>query len=202
MRNWDNERSALVKYIEEKKLSYESIGRIYGCTGANIKKMAKRLGIKIEKRRSINPSEALSWRKPTVRICRNCKCEFSKKSGKVFCSKDCSSKWRTKKALEDWISGRRTDFKQFTCPQFIRRYLFKINDSKCEVCKWGLVNEFTQKVPLQVHHIDGDCMNNKLENLQLLCPNCHSLTENFGSRNKNANGCRSSYYGRAKAKDD
>ena len=29
-------------------------------------------------------------------------------------------------------------------------------------------------------------MNNKEENLQLLCPNCHSLTENFGSSNKNS----------------
>ena len=32
-----------------------------------------------------------------------------------------------------------------------------------------------------MHHIDGDCTNNKMENLQLLCPNCHSLTSNFGS---------------------
>ena len=51
---------------------------------------------------------------------------------------------------------------------------------------FGKVNEFTGKIPLEVHHIDGDCTNNKEENLQLLCPNCHSLTENFGSRNKNS----------------
>ena len=37
-----------------------------------------------------------------------------------------------------------------------------------------------------MHHIDGDCTNNKMENLQLLCPNCHSLTSNFGSLNKNS----------------
>jgi hypothetical protein len=34
----------------------------------------------------------------------------------------------------------------------------------------------------------------------LLCPNCHSLTENFGSRNKNDLHLRSIYYGRAKVK--
>ena len=38
-----------------------------------------------------------------------------------------------------------------------------------------------KRIPLEIHHIDGDCTNNKMENLQLLCPNCHSLTSNFGS---------------------
>lgn len=37
-----------------------------------------------------------------------------------------------------------------------------------------------------MHHIDGDCTNNKIENLQLLCPNCHSLASKFGSLNKNS----------------
>ena len=35
--------------------------------------------------------------------------------------------------------------------------------------------------------------------LQVLCPNCHSLTENFGSRNTNAPRGKSKYYGKAKA---
>ena len=37
---------------------------------------------------------------------------------------------------------------------------------------------------LELHHIDGDETNNELTNLQYLCPNCHSLTENYGSKNK------------------
>ena len=45
-------------------------------------------------------------------------------------------------------------------------------------------NQYSGKVPLQIHHIDGNCLNNKEENLQLLCPNCHSLTETFGNLNK------------------
>ena len=70
------------------------------------------------------------------------------------------------------------------------------NNCKCEKCGWGETNEFTGNIPLQVHHIDGDCKNNREENLQLLCPNCHSLTENFGSRNKNATPGRRKYFGR------
>lgn len=36
---------------------------------------------------------------------------------------------------------------------------------------------------MEVHHKDGDHLNNQLENLELLCPNCHALTENWRGRN-------------------
>lgn len=69
---------------------------------------------------------------------------------------------------------------------------------KCEKCGWGEVNPSTGKIPLQIHHIDGNSENNVEENLQVLCPNCHSLTENFGSRNNNAPRGKSAYYGKSK----
>jgi len=37
---------------------------------------------------------------------------------------------------------------------------------------------------LQIHHIDGNYLNSSEENLILLCPSCHSLTETYGSKNK------------------
>jgi predicted amidophosphoribosyltransferase len=45
---------------------------------------------------------------------------------------------------------------------------------------------------MQLHHIDGNNSNNSLENLQMLCPNCHSQTENYcGSANeKKHNYCK------------
>lgn len=52
---------------------------------------------------------------------------------------------------------------------------------KCESC--GLEEWLNQKIPLEVHHIDGDHKNNALDNLQLLCPNCHALTKNWRGRN-------------------
>lgn len=42
---WESEKENLVRLILQEKVSYEEIGRRYGCTGANIKKVAKRLGI-------------------------------------------------------------------------------------------------------------------------------------------------------------
>lgn len=69
----------------------------------------------------------------------------------------------------------------------IRRYLFEKNNNACELCGWSVVHPKTGTVPLQIHHIDGDCRNNKEENLQLLCPNCHTLTENWGRLNDKSN---------------
>jgi 5-methylcytosine-specific restriction endonuclease McrA len=41
---------------------------------------------------------------------------------------------------------------------------------------------------MALHHINGDGRDNRLENLQFLCPNCHSQTENFAGRNVRRNG--------------
>ena len=48
---------------------------------------------------------------------------------------------------------------------------------KCELCGWNKVNPHTGKIPLEIHHKDGNWQNNKEDNLQVLCPNCHSLGE-------------------------
>jgi 5-methylcytosine-specific restriction endonuclease McrA len=36
---------------------------------------------------------------------------------------------------------------------------------------------------MQLHHVNGDGLDNRLENLELLCANCHSQTETYGGRN-------------------
>ena len=52
---------------------------------------------------------------------------------------------------------------------------------QCENC--GNTEWQGKLIPLEVHHMDGDRLNNVLENLQLLCPNCHAQTENYRNRN-------------------
>lgn len=54
----------------------------------------------------------------------------------------------------------------------------------CERC--GRTEWEGEKIPLQLHHINGERSDNRLENLQLLCPNCHALTDNYCGRNKNS----------------
>jgi 5-methylcytosine-specific restriction endonuclease McrA len=52
---------------------------------------------------------------------------------------------------------------------------------RCERC--GIEDWLGEPLTLALHHINGHNRDNRLENLQLLCPNCHSQTENFGGRN-------------------
>lgn len=67
----------------------------------------------------------------------------------------------------------------------IKKFLFKngLKERKCEICGWCEININGGNVPIELHHINGDNSDNRLENLQILCPNHHSLTENYRSRN-------------------
>lgn len=55
--------------------------------------------------------------------------------------------------------------------------LIHLRGRKCENC--GLTEWMGKEINLEIHHIDGDRLNNDLSNLQLLCPNCHSNTFNW-----------------------
>lgn len=58
--------------------------------------------------------------------------------------------------------------------------LKELRGNKCEVC--GNDIWLGKPIPLEVHHKDGDHLNSTLENLQLICPNCHALTDNWRGR--------------------
>jgi len=57
------------------------------------------------------------------------------------------------------------------------RYKKKTGISHCEQC--GLSEWQGQAIPLEIHHINGNNTDNCIENLKLLCPNCHALTNNY-----------------------
>jgi DNA-binding CsgD family transcriptional regulator len=61
-----------------------------------------------------------------------------------------------------------------------------LKKNRCEVC--GLTEWRGEPVSLELHHMNGDALDNRLESLQLLCPNCHAQTETFGRRNAKRNG--------------
>lgn len=63
----------------------------------------------------------------------------------------------------------------------VKEKIFQERPYQCEEC--GISEWRGQKIILQVHHIDGDRSNNTRNNLKILCPNCHSLTQNWCHKN-------------------
>ena len=57
-----------------------------------------------------------------------------------------------------------------------------IKEHKCECC--NNIEWLGQQIKLELHHINGDHNDNRLENLQLLCPNCHAYTDNYRGKNQ------------------
>ena len=81
--------------------------------------------------------------------------------------------------LIDTLEGGYTEKRNLS-----KKFLIDNYGNKCMKCGWETVNEFTNKIPIQLEHKDGNSDNWKLENLELLCPNCHSLTKTYGGANR------------------
>ena len=82
-------------------------------------------------------------------------------------------------ALSEILSGKHPQYQT----NKIRVRLIKegIKEQKCEVC--GIIDWNGKPVSFELDHIDGNRTNHKLENLRIICPNCHSQTETYRARN-------------------
>jgi hypothetical protein len=58
-----------------------------------------------------------------------------------------------------------------------------LKQQKCEICGWSQVAS-DGRIPVELDHINGDHMDSRLENLRILCPNCHSLQTTHRGINK------------------
>ena len=65
----------------------------------------------------------------------------------------------------------------------LRKQLLKhdVKQHQCEVC--GLIEWMDKPIPLEVNHINGNKHDNRLENLEIICPNCHAQTDTYRGKN-------------------
>lgn len=133
-----------------------------------------------ETRRKISISHGGTGIILPTKICLNCE----KSTKKKFCSNSCQQEYIYNKLILDWLQGKiNGNSKCGLYAPFIKKYLLRKNNHKCSKCGWGEVNPYSNIVSLEVEHIDGNPYNNSPNNLDLLCPNCHSLTKTFKGLN-------------------
>lgn len=188
MIDWDLEIETLKNYIFDDSLSYEEIGRLYGCSGTNIKKVLTRRNILLPTR-SKNAGKTPA-NKGTAKkyYCLNCGKELNntKNTKHKYCSNTCQQEYNYK----EWVKQYKADntiaklSKWRQLPSQLRRYIFEKFENKCCLCGWSEINPYTNTLPLEIDHIDGNSENNSEENLRLICPNCHSLTANYRGANR------------------
>lgn len=111
-----------------------------------------------------------SKRKHNYGFCIECNTKL-KRSAK-YCSHKCQgSHQRREKVLNEKAS-----------PITLKAFLIETEGHHCWQCKNSTWNE--QPIPLELEHIDGNSQNNSLDNLSILCPNCHAQTHTYKGKNK------------------
>lgn len=185
---WEYEIENLKKYVFIDNLSYEKIGRIYGCSGNNIKKVMQRRGIKLPIRSKNAGKESINKNTGKKYYCLNCGKDISSARHTMhkYCSNFCQQEYKYKQWIDEYKKdnsiAKSTIWGQI--PKYLRRYIFDKFENKCCECGWSKINPYTNTLPLEIDHIDGDSSNNSEENLRLICPNCHSLTSTYRGANR------------------
>lgn len=114
--------------------------------------------------------------------CQECFIIYDTKYDGKFCSHRCGSIWHNRQIWEN--KCKRLEQGENLTSGCCKRYLIDKFGTACRKCGWNEINPVTNKVPTELEHIDGNSNNNTIENVTILCPNCHALTPTYKALNK------------------
>lgn len=81
--------------------------------------------------------------------------------------------------LDEILEGKHPYYQTYKLKNRLLKSGIKMN--VCEICGISVWND--KPLNMELHHIDGKRTNHRLENLIILCPNCHSQTDTFRAKN-------------------
>ncbi len=114
--------------------------------------------------------------------CKYCE-KILKRPDQKFCNLHCQHEYNYVTYIKRWKEGKETGSIKNGPSGYVRRYILEKYNFSCQKCNWTIGIRKNGACPIHIHHMDGDRLNNKENNLEALCPNCHILTETFGGRN-------------------
>ena len=96
---------------------------------------------------------------------------------------ECYNPNQSGKGITKKFENQRINLEDYHSRSGVKRRIIRENllPYKCNEC--GMDEWKGQKLSLHLDHINGNGWDHKLENLRFLCPNCHSLTENYTGKN-------------------
>ena len=172
----------IVRELLEQGVARADIARALGVTKATVSYHARRLGADIDERCARRYDWAAVQRyHDQGNSMRECVARFGFSTGS----------WHDARNRGDLIvrPGRTPIAELLIAGTYRGRRNLKVRilgeglkEPRCEAC--GIDEWHGRPLSLALHHVNGDRLDNRLENLQLLCPNCHSQTENFSGRNR------------------
>mgnify|MGYP003670986678 CR=1 FL=1 len=116
-----------------------------------------------------------------MKNCIWCEKETTNREISKFCSNTCQQKHQRNLKISKWLID---PILVLSVSSVMKTYLLEQSNNQCSECGWSKINLTTNKIPLEVDHINGISKDNRIENLRVLCPNCHSLTPTYKGANK------------------
>jgi len=180
-------KEELEELILVQNIPYNTIGLTYGCTGSNIRKVAKKFGIELPQRRKINESE--TFRKGVNKyadlVCVNCGKPLDTTTQRKYCGITCQKEFQSKELYDYFLTSPKEYQRGNYSITTVKPFILKEQGNKCAIC--GMDSVWNNKhLVLILDHIDGDAANNIRENYRCICPNCDSQLDTFKSKNKNS----------------